>query len=69
MAAKSPARSNTGPEVDLRLPPISRAIMLASVVLPKPGGPKISVWSSASARPRAAPMKISICSRTTGCPI
>ena len=43
MAAKSPARSNTGPEVDFRFPPISRAIILASVVLPKPGGPKIKV--------------------------
>jgi hypothetical protein len=44
-------------------------MMLASVVLPSPGGPKISVWSRASPRPRAAAMKISICSRTAGWPM
>jgi hypothetical protein len=33
--------------------------MCASVVFPKPGGPKSSTWSSASPRARAAVMKIS----------
>lgn len=37
-----PAFSSTGPEVVLMLTPISLATMLASVVLPSPGGPKIS---------------------------
>ena len=48
IAARSPGRSSTGPEVWRRLTPISRAMMCASVVLPSPGGPKSSTWSSAS---------------------
>src|SRR5688572_10225685 len=59
IAARSPARSSTGPEVCFRLTPISRAMMCASVVLPRPGGPNSSTWSSASARARAACTKIS----------
>src|SRR5438034_119707 len=59
MAARSPGRSRTGPEVWRRLTPISRAMMCASVVLPSPGGPNSSTWSSASPRARAAWMKIS----------
>ena len=59
IAARSPGRSSTGPEVWRRLTPISRAMMCASVVLPRPGGPNSSTWSSASPRPRAAWMKIS----------
>ncbi len=43
--------------------PISAATMWASVVLPSPGGPNSSTWSSASLRLRAAWMKISNCSR------
>src|SRR5881392_510969 len=58
-AARSPGRSRTGPEVWRRLTPISRAMMCASVVLPSPGGPNSSTWSSASPRARAAWMKIS----------
>ena len=42
MAAKSPAFSMTGPEVWRMFTPISLAMMFASVVLPKPGGPKIN---------------------------
>ena len=42
-AARSPAFSSTGPEVLFRLPPISLAMILARVVLPSPGGPKIRV--------------------------
>ena len=37
--AKSPGLSSTGPEVSLNPTPNSLAIMLESVVLPKPGGP------------------------------
>src|SRR5258706_1917406 len=59
IAARSPGRSSTGPEVERRLTPISRARMCARVVLPRPGGPNSSTWSSASPRPRAAWMKIS----------
>jgi hypothetical protein len=58
MAARSPARSSTGPEVWRRLTPISAAMMCASVVLPSPGGPKSSTWSSVSLRRLAASMKI-----------
>src|SRR5262245_53017142 len=58
-AARSPARSSTGPEVWRRLTPISLAMMCASVVLPRPGGPNSSTWSSASFLPLAAWMKIS----------
>jgi hypothetical protein len=50
MAARSPARSSTGPEVWRKLTPISWATMWASVVLPSPGGPKSSTWSSDSLR-------------------
>ncbi|MCY1385261.1 hypothetical protein D9M69_736240 [compost metagenome] len=49
--------------------PISLAMMFARVVLPRPGGPKIRVWSRASLRPLAAWMNSSICSRTTGWPM
>jgi hypothetical protein len=36
---QSPLRSMAGPEVMRMLTPISIAMMLASVVLPRPGGP------------------------------
>ena len=39
-------------------------MMCDSVVLPRPGGPNSSTWSSASCRFLAAPMKISSWSRT-----
>ena len=45
---RSPGFSSTGPEVVRSWTPISRAISMASVVLPRPGGPKNSVWSSVS---------------------
>ena len=57
-AARSPARSSTGPEVWRRFTPSSCAMMCDSVVLPSPGGPNSSTWSSASLRLRAASMKI-----------
>ncbi len=56
MAAKSPARWITGPEVARNPTPISRATICASVVLPKPGGPCSNTWSNASPRARAASM-------------
>src|SRR5882672_1146631 len=60
IAARSPGRSSTGPAVWRRLTPSSAAMITASVVLPRPGGPKISTWSSASARWRAASMNTPI---------
>src|SRR5215475_177385 len=57
-AARSPARSSTGPEVWRRLTPSSCAMMCESVVLPSPGGPNSSTWSSDSLRFTAASMKI-----------
>src|SRR3990170_4239711 len=49
-AARSPARSMAGPEVGRICGPISAATMLASVVLPSPGGPYSSTWSTGSSR-------------------
>ena len=53
---RSPGFSSAGPDVVWMFTPISRAISSASVVLPSPGGPKSSVWSSASPRAIAASM-------------
>src|SRR5437867_801964 len=53
-AARSPALAMTGPEVARKFTPSSRATICASVVLPNPGGPTRSTWSSASLRVRAA---------------
>ena len=46
IAARSPARSSAGPDVMCRCTPISAATMPASVVLPSPGGPANSRWST-----------------------
>src|SRR6185437_2521828 len=51
-AARSPAFWITGPEVARKPTPISRATICARVVLPRPGGPWKSTWSSASPRER-----------------
>src|SRR3954465_9518977 len=56
-AARSPALAITGPEVERKLTPSSRATIWASVVLPRPGGPTKSTWSSASLRAFDEPMK------------
>ena len=48
IAARSPALAKTGPEVNLKFTPSSRAIICASVVFPNPGGPWNSVWSIAT---------------------
>ena len=53
-AARSPDLAITGPEVARKPTPISRARIPASVVLPRPGGPWSSTWSSASPRLFAA---------------
>ena len=57
-AARSPGRSRAGPEVARKAEPISLATMPASDVLPSPGGPENSTWSTGSPRPRAASMRI-----------
>ena len=54
IAARSPARSMAGPEVYRTLTPSSRAMIVARVVLPRPGGPYRRTWSAASPLPRAA---------------
>ena len=53
---RSPGFSSAGPELVWMFTPSSRAISSASVVLPSPGGPKKSVWSSGSRRWSAASM-------------
>ena len=63
IAARSPARWITGPEVARKPTPISRATIWASVVLPRPGGPCSRTWSSASPRARAASMNTARFSR------
>src|SRR4051812_20424456 len=67
-AARSLGFSSTGPDVWRRFTPSSWAMMCDSVVLPRPGGPNSSTWSSASPRLVAAPMKISSCSRVLAWP-
>src|SRR5512140_1871473 len=67
-AARSLGFSSTGPDVWRRFTPSSWAMMCDSVVLPSPGGPNSNTWSSASPRLRAAPMKISSCSRILAWP-
>ena len=55
IAARSPARSSAGPDVTCRCTPISVATMPASVVLPSPGGPANSRWSTGCSRVGAPP--------------
>jgi len=47
---RSAPRSSEGPAVVTRFASISLAMMAASVVLPRPGGPDSSTWSSGSLR-------------------
>ena len=49
MPARSPLRSSAGPEVTRASLPSSWAMTWASVVLPRPGGPDSSTWSSVPA--------------------
>ena len=58
MAARSPVRSMAGPLVVRMLAPNSLATTVASVVLPRPGGPENRMWSTTSPRARAASMRM-----------
>ena len=68
MAARSPVRSMAGPLVVLMLAPSSFATTVASVVLPRPGGPLNRMWSAASPRACAASIMIASDSLTFSCP-
>ena len=52
--ARSPFFSIAGPELTCSPTPSSAAMMCASDVLPRPGGPEKRQWSSASPRRLAA---------------
>ncbi len=68
IAAMSPLRSSAGPAT-VRMPtPSSSRTICASVVLPSPGGPTSSTWSSASPRAFAAASAIASCSLTLSWP-
>src|SRR6266436_19243 len=69
IAVKSPLRSSSGPALVLIGTFNSLAIICARVVLPSPGGPYSSTWSSASPRLLAASMAIWIFSLTRFWPI
>jgi hypothetical protein len=58
-----------GPDVMRMFTPISWAIMPASVVLPRPGGPCSSTWSSDSPRFFAAAMKTARLPFAFSCPM
>ena len=57
----SPLRSSAGPAVCTNATPSSSATMRARLVLPRPGGPANSTWSSASPRAAAAAMETPSC--------
>ena len=69
IAARSPGRSITGPDEAFIETPSSLAMTCASVVLPRPGGPETSTWSSASPRWRAAAIATCRFSRTRSWPM
>ena len=69
IAARSPGFASTGPEVIRNPTPNSRAMICASVVLPRPGGPWNSVWSIASPRIRALSMNTARLARASACPM
>ncbi|SKT73239.1 Uncharacterised protein [Mycobacteroides abscessus subsp. abscessus] len=69
MAARSPARSSAGPEVTRSDEPNSAAMIMASEVLPRPGGPDNRMWSGVPPRFFAPDSTSSSCSRTRGCPM
>ena len=66
--ARSPGLVITGPDVVFTLTPIASPRMYESVVLPSPGGPENSTWSSGSPRSFAALTARSILSRTFAWP-
>ena len=63
----SALRSSAGAAVWTSGTPSSAAMMCASEVLPSPGGPERSTWSSGSPRRRAASMKTASWSVTASC--
>ena len=67
-AARSPVRTSAGPEVIRNPTPISAATMPANEVLPRPGGPTNSRWSTAWPRLRAASITIWRCSVSSAWP-
>ena len=68
IAATSPLRSSAGPAAERRPTPSSSRTMKARLVLPSPGGPISSRWSSASPRERVASSAIASCSLTRSWP-
>src|SRR3569833_102652 len=68
-AARSPARSIAGPEEMRSGMPSSPAMIIASVVLPRPGGPDISRWPGGRPRRSALCSTSESCSRTRACPM
>src|SRR5690606_15640566 len=64
-AARSPACWMAGPLVRRRWESSSPAMIMASVVLPSPGGPESSTWSGGLPRARAACSTRESWSRTT----
>ena len=69
IAARSPARSMAGPDAYLTLTPSSRAMIVARVVLPRPGGPYRRTWSAASPLPLAAWSSTDRLALTSRCPM
>ena len=67
-AARSPGRESTGPEVMRSPAPISAATMLASEVLPSPGGPAKRGDRRVWWRARAEPSTISRWRTSSRCP-
>ena len=64
----SPLRSSAGPAVCTKGTSSSEAMICASDVLPRPGGPASSTWSSASPRAAAASIETCSCSRRPSWP-
>src|SRR5690606_39152541 len=69
IAARSPACCTAGPEVSRSAPWTSAAMIIASVVLPRPGGPAMSTWSGGRRRAAAASSTSESWSRTTRWPM
>src|SRR5215831_6891276 len=68
MPMRSAPRSSEGPAVVTMDAPISLAMMVASVVLPSPGGPESRTWSSGSRCWRAASTETRRLSTAARCP-
>ena len=64
----SALRSSAGPAVEMNATPSSRRRSGRGVVLPRPGGPESSTWSSASPRAAAAAIETPSCSLSASWP-